>query len=324
MKIIITGGNGYIGSRLSSLLSDEYFQVLKLVRNQCINTEPNINCRDIGDFCDITDWSEFISGADCIIHLASKAHDTKNSHSGNLALLKKINCDMTLNLASSASKIGVKRFIYISSIGVLGETSTIVNIFDNNSSYNPKNAYSVSKMEAEIGLKKISKDSKMEVVIIRPPLVFGVNAPGNFNRLLKLVDLGIPLPFKMMKNKKNMISLDNLCDLITRTVTVPLPKLSVFVVTDGSNWSTAELVVLIAKYMGQKNLLFSITAPILMVLASLVGKRKEILKLKTSLQVDGSKTAKILNWSPLQLPENGVEEAVKYYLIHKKNSRQKN
>ncbi len=325
LNVILVGGSGYIGSKLADILIERGFEVLSLVRNShCHKVNENITVKEVSDFCDISDWSEHLKGASCVIYLAGRAHMLKESQDDFVNEFMKINCDTPLRVAASASILGIKRFIYISSIGVLGALNTNENIFNNDSEYDPKDMYSVSKMKAEIGLKKISQSTEMKVIIVRPPLVYGANAPGNFHRLLRLVDFGLPLPLGGINAKKSMISLNNLCDLMVKTITIPLPKLSVFVVTDGSNWSTVELVVLIAKYMGHKSPLFSITAPILMILASLVGKRKEILKLKTSLQVDGSKTAKILNWSPVQLPENGVEEAVKHYLIHKQKSRQKN
>ena len=246
-KVILTGGGGYIGSRLACMLSDAGFIVLLLVKSKCnTNYGKNITCKDIGDFCDILDWSVFLHDTDCIIHLAARAHILKESSNNPLDDFIKMNCDTTLSLALNAANLRVKRFIYISSIGVLGNSNINGNIFNNDSEYDPKDMYSISKMKAEIGLKKISKSTGMEVVIVRPPLVYGANTPGNFHRLLKLVDLGLPLPLGGMNAKKSMISLDNLCDLIIKTITVPLPKFSAFVATDGSDWSTAELVTLLS------------------------------------------------------------------------------
>lgn len=318
-KIILTGGHGFIGSRLALMLSDAGFIVLLLVKNKCnINHGKNIICKDIGDFCHILDWTVFLHDADCIIHLAARTHILKELSSNPLDDFIKTNCDVTCKLALDAANLGIKRFIYISSIGVLGNLSVNESLYNNESEYNPKTMYSVSKMKAELGLKKISKSTEMEVVIIRPPIVYGANVKGNFHRLLRLVDLGLPLPLGKVNARKSMISVKNLCDLIMKTVAAPLPRLSVFEVTDGSNWSTAELVTLIAKYMGNKRPLFSIPLTLLTILAFLVGRKKDVRKLMYPLEVDGSKIAKILNWSPLQQPEDGVKEAVEFYLSHKK------
>ena len=240
--------------------------------------------------------------------LPSREH-SKNS----LADFMKVNCDTTIRLATGAANAGVRRFIYISSIGVLGGETKGVNVFSEESKYNPQDTYSVSKMKAELGLKRLSESVNMEIVIIRPPLVYGACAPGNFNRLLWITSLGIPLPFKGMKAKKSMISLKNLCDLIMMAIVAPLPKFSVFVASDDSCWSTSELVLLISKYMGKKCRLFEVNPTILIVIASLLGRKKEVRKLSTSLCIDASKTLTLLNWSPIQAPEEGLREAIESY-----------
>ena len=163
----------------------------------------------------------------------------------------------------------------------------------------------------------ISESTGMEVVIVRPPLVYGPAAPGNFQRLLKLVDTGLPLPLARLNAIKSMISLKNLCDLLVRTVSTPLPKFSKFVVSDGSDWSTADLVRLIAKYMDRRQSLFPVPVPLLKAVAAIVGRSEDIHKLAAPLVVDGSETAKVLGWSPVQSPEDGVRKAVEFYLANK-------
>ena len=315
-KVILTGGDGFIGSELSIMLSDAGYTVLMLVRGKCKNNYgKNIICKDIGNFCNISDWSVFLNDADYIIHLAAQTYSLS---SNPLADLIKINCDVTLKLALDAANYGIKRFIFISSVGVLGSENINGVLFNNSSEFNPSSAYAVSKMKAEVGLKKLSKSTGMNIVVIRPPIVIGANVKGNFYRLLRLIDLGAPLPFGKLNNKRNMISKKNLCDLIIKTITVPLPRFSNLVVTDGSNWSVAELVVLISKYMNRKHLLIPIPMTVLTILSFLVGKKKELLKLASKIEIDGSITAKRLNWSPLQTPEDGLKETVEYYLSHKK------
>ena len=317
MRSLITGASGYIGHRLLSMCIEHNLPIVGCVRNRkqakAIPTDSVI----VEDIVSFNQWDQVLKGIDIIVHLAAQAHVLSgNSNSSNaIDEMMAINRDAVLRLATAAENANVKRFVYVSSIGVLGN-STNGYVLDNKSDYDPKEQYAQSKMEAEIGLKKISESSKIEIVIIRPPLVYGADAPGNFNRLLKLVGMGMPLPLGGMHAKKSMISLDNLCDLLMKTMTAPLPKLTKLVVSDGSDWSTAELVSLIAKYMGKKRALFSLPLPLLMTIASFVGKKVEVRKLAVPLQVDGSETTKILNWSPVQSPEDGVKEAVEYYLAH--------
>ena len=321
MKVLITGINGYIGNRLFSVLKQHNFSVSGTVRDtemfMCKECNQLIVTGDISSF---NNWHQVLSDIDIVIHLAGMAHifSEPSDKSRMLENYRVVNRNATLRLAQGAVDAGVRRFIYISSIGVLGNT-TIDKIFNNRSKYNPQESYAVSKMEAELGLKKIEELSNIEVVIVRPPLVYGPRHSGNFYRLLKLVDIGLPLPLPLggMKAKKSMISLDNLCSLLIKTITEPLPKYSKLVVSDGSYWSTAELVSLIAEYMGKKKQIFTVPRFILNAFGSLVGKREEVRKLSVPLQVDGSETAEILNWSPIQSPEDGLKEAVEYYLVHK-------
>ena len=318
MRVLITGVNGYVGNRLHSVLKQHNFSVSGSVRESQGSGSIDNKLIVTGDISSFDNWYQVLSDIDIIIHLAAMAHiiSETSDESKMLDKYRAVNRDATLRLAQGAVDAGVRRFVYVSSIGVLGN-ATIDYIFDNRSNYNPQESYAVSKMEAEVGLKKIVELSNMEVVIVRPPLVYGPSSPGNFYRLLKLVDIGLPLPLGGMEAKKSMISLDNLCNLLMKTITEPLPKYSKFVVSDGSNWSTAELVSLIAKNMGNKRPLFTLPGLILNAFASLVGKREEIRKLSVPLQVDGSETAEILNWSPIQSPEDGLKEAVEYYLVHK-------
>jgi nucleoside-diphosphate-sugar epimerase len=282
-------------------------------QSEAINNK-NILIEDIVSF---DQWEEILNGFDAIIHLAARAHVLSGSSNNPIDEFRKVNRDATLRLAESASSAGLRRFIYVSSIGVLGNSAPKENAFNNDSIYDPKEPYAISKMEAEIGLNRISKSTEMEVVIIRPPLVYGPAAPGNFHRLLKLVDSGLPLPFAKMNAKKSMISLDNLCDLLVRTVSTPLPKFSKYVVSDGSDWSTSDLVRLIAKYMDRKQSLLPVPVSLLKALTTIVGKSEEIRKLSTPLVVDGSETAEVLGWLPVQSPEDGVRKAVEFYLANK-------
>ena len=315
-KIFITGANGYIGKRLTIKILEKGHSVTGAVRQLHGSNSQYFRQVLVGDISIFNKWNDLLHDCDCIIHLAARTHILNDITKCPIDEFRKVNRDATLQLAKSAEQLNVKRFVYLSSIGVLGNT-TVEGRFNNKTKYNPKEAYAISKMEAEKGLIKIAELNNIEVVIVRPPLVYGPNAPGNFHRLLRLVDMGLPLPLGGLNTKKSMISLDNLCDLLIRTITTSLPKYNQFVVSDGSDWSTAELVKLIAKYIGNNHPLITVPNTILMTVASLIGKKNEIRKLAAPLQVDGSETARILNWYPVQSPEDGVKEAVEYYLAHK-------
>ena len=317
MSILITGATGYIGHQLISKCFDNRLKAAGCVRNQSQSEIFNSESIVIEDIVSFDQWDEVLNGFNTVIHLAARAHILSESSNSSIDEFRKVNRDATLKLAKSASYAGLKRFIYMSTIGVLGDSAQMEYAFNNDSIYNPKEPYAISKMEAEIGLKKISESSGMEVVIIRPPLVYGPAAPGNFKRLLKLVNTGLPLPLAKMDAIKSMISLDNLCDILIRAVSVPLPKFNTFVVSDGTHWSTASLVRLIAKYMGKKQSLFPVPIFLLKALASAVGKSEDIHKLAVPLVVDGSVTSELLGWSPAKLPEEGLREAVEFYIAHK-------
>ncbi len=307
--VLVTGGTGFIGQRLIAALLTEQVSLRLLSRSEHPDFETVV--------CDLQSEripDDAFSGIDTVLHLAARVHIMKDSASDPLNEFRRVNRDATLRLAKLAATTGVRRFIYMSSIGVLGDTSSITGSFDNKTCYNPQNPYTVSKMEAEIGLTKISDSTAMEVVIVRSPLVYGARVPGNFYRLLRLVDIGVPLPFGRMLAKKSMISVENLCMLLVRCVSASLPQCSQFVVSDGSEWSTADLLKLIAQIMGKKQLLLPVPVRLLEVIFSLIGKATDIRKLAAPLIVAGSETAGILQWEPVQTPETGVKEAVDYYL----------
>ena len=317
MSILITGAHGYIGQQLISTCSENSLRTVGCVRTVSQSETLNSESVLIEDIVSFGQWDEILNGYAAIIHLAGRAHVLSEISYSPIDEFRKVNRDATLRLAKSASSAGLKRFIYMSSIGVLGNSAPLEHAFNNNSIYAPKEPYAISKMEAEVGLKVISESTGMEVVIVRPPLVYGPAAPGNFQRLLKLVDTGLPLPLARLNAIKSMISLENLCDLLVRTVSTPLPKFSKFVVSDGSDWSTADLVRLIAKYMDRRQSLFPVPVPLLKAVAAIVGRSEDIQKLAAPLVVDGSETAKVLGWSPVQSPEDGVRKAVEFYLANK-------
>lgn len=299
-KIIITGASGFIGSALTHHLVDSGFNVTALSRrNNNGKILPSchfIQVRDINDFCDVTENLM----ADVIIHTAGVAH-VQNSQ---LSEFTRVNTTATLRLAEAAAKRGVRRFIFLSSIGVHGLKNT--KPFCVQDKPNPVENYAISKLDAEYGLTRIAQETGMEVVIIRPPLVYGPNAPGNFGKLIKLIDRNIPIPLGMIRNRRSFVSLYNLIDLIKKCIKHPKAANEVFLVSDDQIVSTTELLNLMIKKSGNSTKLIPLPPFCLLLAATFLGKRDVVERLCSSLVVDISHTKKTLDWEPPFTFEEGV------------------
>lgn len=310
MKILVTGANGFIGQALCGSLQQDH-QVRASLR------QPNISpfCVDqvvIGDITTDTTWHKALEGIDAIIHLAARAHVLNETHVDPLTEFRKTNVEGTLNLARQALLAGVKRFVFISSIGVLG-AETHAHPFSEASKADPQADYAVSKLEAELALKQLVEGSAMALVIIRPPLVYGANAPGNFGRLLKLVSSNLPLPLGAIHNQRSMVSLDNLVDFIQLCLTHPNAANHTFLIADGTDVSTTELIKLLANGMGRATLLLPIPVKLIKIAASLLGKKNLAQQLCGSLQIDISKAQNMLGWMPPVSANNALILTGKQY-----------
>lgn len=307
MKVLITGSEGFIGEKLSNLLVKEGVSVVRCVRSIKKN-KPMQNLIIVGDIGLFNSWQIALKGVDVVIHLAAIAHNFKDNLSSER--IKLVNTDATLRLGSASVKSGVKKFIYLSSIGVLGN-STKTSPFDNKSEYNPQDLYAVSKMEAEIGLKKIFNKTSSELVIVRPPMVYGAQAPGNFYRLLRLVDSGIPLPLAAMNEKKSMISLDNLCDFLVKIIYQKKPVCETeLVISDDSYWSTSELIAIMYDNLQRRRMIFYLPIIFLNILSFFLGKNLEFRKMMSPLEINDKSTREIIDWSPIDSPEVSIKKAI--------------
>ncbi|WP_236218428.1 NAD-dependent epimerase/dehydratase family protein [Pseudomonas rhodesiae] len=296
-KVMITGATGFVGSRLlGHLLEEGRRSVVAASRSDHVDVDPRCQVFNLGEFGARTMWHGALVGVDCVVHLAGRAH-VLSRESNALALFRESNTEATLNLARQAAAQGVRRFVFISSIGVNGALTT-GHPFSETSVPAPHADYAISKLEAETGLMQLSKTTEMEIVIIRPPLVYAAHAPGNFHRLLKLVHSGLPLPFGRVKNSRSMIALENLVDLISVCVEHPAAANQVFLASDGVNFSTAQIIDLLARGMGQRTRLIPLPISILRVSARLLGKPGLYTQLCGSLQIDSSKTVQLLGWVP--------------------------
>lgn len=300
MNIALTGASGFIGSKLLAQLPEE--SVRTLGRTE-VESSP---CHFTLDIDKSPDYSECLTSVDCIIHSAARAHIMRDDAADPLEVYRRINVDGTLGLARQAAATGVKRFIFISSIKVNGEETSLGQSFTADDIPAPDDAYGISKFEAEQGLMKIAAQTGMEIVIIRPPLVYGPGVKGNFASLIKLVDKGVPLPLGAIHNKRSLVALDNLVDLIITCIYHPAAANQVFLAGDGQDLSTTELLSAVAKAAGKPSRLIPIPSSFLMLAATLLGKKAVAQRLLGSLQVDISKASDLMEWEPPISVEEGL------------------
>jgi nucleoside-diphosphate-sugar epimerase len=314
-KILITGATGFVGKAL--------FENLKSKKKYLVHLSTRINQEklfeggkafNIGEIDSNTNWKDALSGVDCIVHCAARAHMTENKQTDSLNAYRTINVDGTRNLAKQAVAINIKRFIFLSSIKVNGEGTIASKSFKYNDISQPEDAYGISKCEAEQALLEISKQTGLEVVIIRPPLVYGEGVKGNFLRLLDLVYKQIPLPFVKINNLRSFIGLDNLVDLIICCIDHPKAGGKIFLASDGEDLSTLDLIRKLSKFMNKSPRLFQVPQSIIQLIGRLVGKSSEVKRLFGSLRIDNSYTREILGWSPALSLDESLEKTVRWYL----------
>ena len=286
MKILITGQNGFIGKALFNSLQQQKHQVRGTVRNKQ-KTQKNKDILVVGNIDSTTDWKDPLTDVEVVIHLANRAHVLNDQVRDPLAIFREVNVAGTIQLAKQAVESGVKRFIFVSSIKVNGE-QTSKHPFTVNDKPNPQDPYAISKLEAENTLRKIAQKSSMEIVIIRPPLVYGQGVKGNFQRLSRLVELGIPLPFSSIKNKRSLISLDNLLQILSKAVIDPAVANQTLLVSDDIDLSTPQLIKKIANSIGKPARLFPFPIKLLKVIGRLTGQSEIINRLTENLQIDGT------------------------------------
>ncbi|TCB59680.1 NAD-dependent epimerase/dehydratase family protein [Acinetobacter terrae] len=308
-KILITGGNGFVGKALIfDLLKKNNAEVVSLVRSYQV--QPQVVEQLVAENIFKVDFPENI---DVIIHLAGRAHVLHETNENPLVEFRKVNVEGTLQLARQALEKKVKRFIFMSSIGVNGSV-TSQQPFTEDALPQPHADYAVSKLEAEEVLKKLFAGSDTELVIIRPPLVYAAHAPGNFARLLKLVATNLPLPFARTQNKRSFVALENLVDFIQVCIEHPNAANQTFLVADQSSISTRELVDYLKQGMGKTPYFVYIPQSLMKLGAVCVGKSKLYEQLFESLEVDASKAQKLLGWTAPLTVQQAIRQAGQNYL----------
>nr|WP_041362485.1 SDR family oxidoreductase [Methylovorus sp. MP688] len=309
MRTLVTGSNGFVGRRLCNTLATKGYLVRGAIRSRSESVDE-IELTTIGDISKNTDWTLALSNVSNVIHLAARVHVMSEQSTDPLQAFRYVNVDATLNLAHQAAAMGVKRFIFVSSIKVNGESTLPGQTFSADRQPVPEDAYGVSKYEAEQALLSIGRKTGMEVVIIRPPLVYGPGVKANFASMMQWLARGWPLPLGAVnQNRRSLVALDNLVDLIITCIDHPAAANQIFLVSDGEDLSSAELLTRMAKALGKPARLFFVPIPILKLGAILLNKRSIFQRLCGSLQVDIEKTRQLLGWNPPITIDEGLRRA---------------
>ena len=327
--VLVTGANGFVGQRVIHDLLIFRRSVRGLVRSRS-SVLPNAVDQVI---CDLTNLvsevsaqpnhDELISalkGVEVVVHMAARAHIMQEEAANPLEEYRKVNRDATMALARMASEAGVKRFVFLSSIKVNGEFTRPGNSFMPDDENIPTDPYGLSKYEAEQGLLKIAEETGMEVVIIRPPLVYGLGVKANFASMMNWVNKGVPLPFGLVQNKRSLVALDNLVDFIALCADrdkSPKAANQIFLISDGEDVSTTQLLQKVAKAFNQKAWLLPIPVWLMTFMAKLLGKGDVANRLFGSLQVDSSKARDLLGWKPVTTMDEQLNKTAQAYLSEK-------
>lgn len=306
MKVLITGANGFIGRQLAQDMQQTPYQARLALRQLPQKNDASLDRVAVGAINAHTQWQQALSDCDVVIHTAARVHIMQETAENPLSLFRGVNVEGTLNLARQAVKAGVKRFIFISSIKVNGEWTTTYP-FTADDVPHPQDAYGLSKLEAEQQLLALAHETGLELVIIRPPLVYGPGAKGNFQRLVQSIQKGWPLPLKCIVNQRSFVYVNNLSNLIIKCIEHPKAVNRIFLVSDGEDLSTPELLKKISLALNKPVRLLPIPYYCLSGFLRLIRKKAMLQRLTASLQVDMSKTCELLSWQPPLSVDEGLQ-----------------
>lgn len=309
--VFITGAQGFVGRSAVNYFLREGFCVRAAVRvapDVRLAKRERVEYSVVGDIAQISDWSSYLEGCDVIVHLAARAHKTKEGPGDSASEFEEMNVRASVQLAKNAAAMGVKRFVFISSAGVMGETSAAP--FTEIDTPRPVSEYAKSKYKAELELTSICAAHGMELVILRPTLVYGSGNPGNLERLVKLVQTRLPLPFAGIRNKRSLLHVSHLAKVIHLASVTPDVAGLTFLVSDGEDLTTSEIAISLAEAAGVRLRLFYVPAILMFFLASIFGRRREIEKLFGSFQVDSSMMRKRLGIDVLSTRKTIKENVV--------------
>ncbi|WP_462381146.1 NAD-dependent epimerase/dehydratase family protein [Pseudomonas sp. Marseille-QA0892] len=308
MKVLVTGGTGFVGRALVRALSERDIDCLLAARKPISPASHPVFLFEGLDRP--TDWTGALAGTDAVIHSAARVH-LAGDGPGAADAHRRINTEATLELARQAAVAGVQRFVFVSTVKVMGESSRPGRPFTYDDIPMPVGAYATSKRDAEVGLRAIEAETGMDVVIVRPPLVYGPGVRANFLQMYRWVNAGIPLPLAAIDNQRSLLALDNLVDLLVRCLLEPKAAGQTFLACDGQDLSTADLIEKLAAACGKRARLFSMPEGLARLAGSLLGKREAIRRLYESLQLDDGHTRSVLSWNPPISVDEALEKVVR-------------
>lgn len=309
--VLITGANGFVGRTLCGALAEQGRNCRPVVRSTCDPTDRKFSFA-IGDVGGQTDWSPAIADVSQVVHLASRVHVMSEAGCDVEALYRETNTFGTLRLAQQAADAGVKRFVFLSSVKVNGEERE--GAYSEGDRPAPIGPYATSKRDAELGLWEIAECSGMEVVVIRPPLVYGPGVKANFLSMMRWLHRGVPLPFGAVRNRRSLVAIGNLVDFIVTCIDHPAAANETFMVSDGEDLSTKDLLVRLAAALGVKARLIDVPVPMLRLGAAMLGQGEVLRRLCGSLCVDASKANRLLGWSAPLSVDAGLKATADHFL----------
>lgn len=329
MRLLITGANGFVGSALSLALAHKQHQVLAVSRASTRSSSSELLSKNEhsaqyllrleADFGNKLSIEQHLTGCDVIVHCAARVHQVQETASDPLAVYRQINTEATLQLAGAAAQAGVKRFLFLSSVKVSGEFTQAGQPLSADET-NPRDPYGVSKWEAEQGLREIAAKTGMEVVIIRPPLVYGPGVKANFLTMMKWLHRGIPLPLGAIHNRRSLVALPNLVDFIALCLTHPEAANRTFMISDQHDLSTTELLRGLGTALGRPARLLPVPQRVLEASLKMIGKSGIAQRLCGDLTVDSTPATELLGWRPPVTVKEGLQLTAEHFLKHQANA----
>jgi nucleoside-diphosphate-sugar epimerase len=318
MKVLVTGATGFIGSALVTFFaSKEGYEPIAAIRRQQNSLPAAIRTVPVGEINADTNWDAALKDVRVVVHVAARAHVMSDTTADPLDEYRQVNVAGTLNLVRQAIDNGVERLVFISSIKVNGEGTEKGNSYTASDKPQPEDPYGISKLEAELGLQELARESGMEVVIIRPPLVYGPGVKANFHSMMRWLDKGVPLPLGAINNRRSLVAVDNLVDLIAVCIDHPAAANQIFLAGDGEDLSTTALLERLAMAMGKPARLIPVPGSVLKIAAALLGRGDIAQRICGSLQIDISDTRDLLGWEPPVTVDEALRKTAESYINSK-------